>query len=43
MEWDFLGTPEDALSMVEQSVLNETGHELAPSWIGSVKEKDRRR
>lgn len=39
LEWDFLGTPEDALSMVEQSVLNETGHELAPSWIGSVKEK----
>lgn len=39
LEWSFLGTPQDALSVVEQSVLNETGWRLEPSVIGSVKEK----
>lgn len=39
LEWSFLGTPEDALSMVEQSVLNETGQRLEASVIGSVRER----
>lgn len=39
LEWSFLGTPQDALHIVEQSVLNETGWLLETSHIGSVSEK----
>lgn len=39
LEWSFLGTPADALKIVEQSVENETGHRLNQSVIGSVKQQ----
>ena len=39
LEWSFLGTPQDALYIIEQSVLNETGFALNTSYISSVKEQ----